>query len=90
MMTMMMVTMPVDLLFAVAVAVAAFVTAYAIASEIAFEIASLPQKSSYALVYASIRHMGSVHLDVDKTHAFAMHLCCVKRANKHCMHTFDV
>lgn len=71
-----------DLLFA-AVAAAA-----AAAFAIAFVTASLPQKLNCVLVYASIRRMGSVHPDADMTHAFSMRLCCVKRANKHYMHTY--
>lgn len=76
-MTMMTVTMLEDRLFAAAVAAA---------SAFAFVIASLPQKLNCVLVYASIRRMGSVHPGVDMTHAFSMHLYCVKRANKHYMH----
>lgn len=76
--TMMTATMLGVLLFAAAAA----------ASGIAFVIASLPPKLNCALVYASTRRMGSAHPDADMTHAFLMRLYCVKRANKHYMHTY--
>lgn len=81
MMTMMTVTMLGDLLFA-AVAAAA--------SAIAFVIASLPRKLNCVLVYASTRRMGSAHPGADMTHAFSMRPYCVKRANKHYMHTYKM
>lgn len=80
MMTMMVMTPVADHLFAVAAIEIAFATA--------FGTASLLPKLSYVLVYASIRHMDLGRPDADKTHVYAMHLCCVKRANKHYTRTY--